>query len=72
MEISPATFAQYGYAILFAIVFLEATSVRVARELAQKGVSVAVIKGGLRGWQKAGLPVERVPAHELAALPAFG
>ncbi len=49
----------------------EATSVRVARELEKQGVRVAVIKGGLRGWKKAGLPLEGVPPEELAALPVF-
>jgi rhodanese-related sulfurtransferase len=49
----------------------ETTSVLVARELQKQGISVAVIKGGLRGWKKAGLPVEGVPPDELAALPAF-
>src|SRR5215472_6300789 len=50
----------------------EATSVRVARELHNRGVRVAVIKGGLRAWKKAGLPVEAVPSEEMAALPTFG
>ncbi len=50
----------------------EATSVRVARELEKNGIRVAVIKGGLRAWQKAGLPVEAVPPGEVAVLPAFG
>src|SRR5580658_5607888 len=49
----------------------EATSVRVARELENRGVQVAVIKGGLRAWKSAGLPVEAVPLEEMAALPAF-
>jgi membrane protein DedA with SNARE-associated domain/rhodanese-related sulfurtransferase len=49
----------------------EATSVRVARELHSRGVRVAVIKGGLRAWKKAGLPVEAVPFEEMAALPSF-
>jgi rhodanese-related sulfurtransferase len=49
----------------------EATSVRVAQELDKKGVRVAVIKGGLRGWKKAGLPLEGVPSEELAAFPSF-
>jgi membrane protein DedA with SNARE-associated domain/rhodanese-related sulfurtransferase len=49
----------------------EATSVRVARELQNRGVRVAVIKGGLRAWKGAGLPVEAVPAEEMATLPAF-
>lgn len=50
----------------------EATSVRVARELEKRGLRVAVIKGGLRAREKAGLPVEPVPAEELATLPLFG
>jgi len=49
----------------------EATSVRVARELHNRGVQVAVIKGGLRAWKGAGLPVEAVPLEEMAALPMF-
>jgi len=49
----------------------EATSSRVAQELGRKGIVVAVIKGGLRAWRKAGLPVEAVPEDELAMLPAF-
>ena len=50
----------------------EATSSRVARELEQQGVRVAVIHGGLRAWMRSGLPVEPVPQEELAVLPAFG
>ena len=49
----------------------EATSVRVARELQSRGVRVAVIKGGLRAWKDAGLPIEAVPIEEMAALPTF-
>jgi membrane protein DedA with SNARE-associated domain len=53
----------------------QATSTRVARELQkaleEKGVRVAVIRGGLRAWVKAGLPVEAVPRGEMEALPAF-
>jgi rhodanese-related sulfurtransferase len=49
----------------------EATSVRVARELQNKGIRVAVIKGGLRAWKRAGLPVESVPLEEMVALPSF-
>ena len=59
-------------AYLYCTCVREATSVRVARELQKKGVRVAVIRGGLRGWTKAGLPVEAVPAEEIAALPVFG
>jgi rhodanese-related sulfurtransferase len=50
----------------------EATSARVARELEKSGIRVAVIKGGLRAWKRAGLPVEAVPPGGVAALPAFG
>jgi membrane protein DedA with SNARE-associated domain/rhodanese-related sulfurtransferase len=50
----------------------EATSVRVAHELQKKGVRVAVLKGGLRAWKRAGLPLEAVPTDEMATLPAFG
>lgn len=49
----------------------EATSARVARLLLDKGVHGAVIKGGLRAWKKAGLPIEQVPDDEMAALPLF-
>lgn len=49
----------------------EATSVRVARELEKNGIRVAVIKGGLRAWKKAGLPIESVPHDEVALLPVF-
>jgi membrane protein DedA with SNARE-associated domain/rhodanese-related sulfurtransferase len=49
----------------------EATSVRVARELQNRGIRVAVIKGGLRAWKVAGLPVEAVPLEEMEALPTF-
>jgi membrane protein DedA with SNARE-associated domain/rhodanese-related sulfurtransferase len=53
----------------------QATSARVARELqaalAGKAVSIAVIKGGLRAWSRAGLPVEAVPPADMAALPLF-
>jgi membrane protein DedA with SNARE-associated domain len=49
----------------------EATSVRVAQELQNRGVRVAVIKGGLRAWMSAGLPVETVPHDEMVALPTF-
>jgi len=53
----------------------QATSVRVAQELQKlldtKRVRVTVIRGGLRAWVKAGLPVEGVPPEEVANLPAF-
>jgi membrane protein DedA with SNARE-associated domain/rhodanese-related sulfurtransferase len=53
----------------------QATSTRVARELQkkleEKGARVAVIRGGLRAWVKAGLPVEAVPRGEMEMLPLF-
>jgi len=49
----------------------DATSARVAKELIDKGLQVAVIQGGLRAWKKAGLPVESVPLEEMAELPVF-
>jgi membrane protein DedA with SNARE-associated domain len=53
----------------------QATSARVARELArawgERSVRIRVIEGGLHAWRKAGLPLEPVPASELATLPLF-
>jgi membrane protein DedA with SNARE-associated domain/rhodanese-related sulfurtransferase len=49
----------------------DATSIRVAKELIDRGFHVAVIAGGLRGWRRAGLPLEPVPAEEVDPLPAF-
>ena len=49
----------------------DATSIRVAKELIDRGFHVAVIAGGLRAWRRAGLPLEPVPAEEIAPLPAF-
>ena len=68
---SEPAFAEGQQVYVYCTCVREATSVRVARELTLKGVRVAVIKGGLRGWKKAGLPVEGVPAEEMAALPVF-
>ena len=50
----------------------EATSARVAHALLERGLQTVVIKGGLRAWKKAGLPMEAVPPDEMAALPLFG
>ena len=36
-----------------------------------KGREAIVIEGGLRAWQKRGLPVERVPADDVIQLPTF-
>jgi membrane protein DedA with SNARE-associated domain/rhodanese-related sulfurtransferase len=60
-----------GKVYLYCTCIREATSSRVARELIEKGVPVAVIKGGLRKWKEAGLPIEAVPAEEMSALPVF-
>lgn len=49
----------------------DATSSAVARELLERGVHVAVVKGGLRAWKKAGLPLEAVPPDEISELPVF-
>ncbi len=49
----------------------EATSARIAGVLLERGARVAVIKGGLSAWKKAGLPVEPVPAEDLAVMPVF-
>jgi membrane protein DedA with SNARE-associated domain/rhodanese-related sulfurtransferase len=56
---------------LYCTCIREATSARVAQILKEKGVRSAVIKGGLRAWKKAGLPLEPVPPDEIAALPGF-
>jgi membrane protein DedA with SNARE-associated domain len=50
----------------------EATSARVALLLLEQGVACRVIRGGLRKWKAAGLPLERVPAEEVSELPVFG
>lgn len=36
-----------------------------------KGKDAFVIAGGLRAWQKRGLPVEPVPAGDVVQLPTF-
>jgi membrane protein DedA with SNARE-associated domain/rhodanese-related sulfurtransferase len=65
-DIAPA-----GPIFLYCTCLQEATSVRVARELLGKGIPVAVIKGGLGAWKKAGLPIEAVPQEEISPLPTF-
>lgn len=56
---------------LYCTCIREATSARVAQALLEKGVSSAVIRGGLRAWRKARLPLEPVPLDEIAVLPGF-
>jgi membrane protein DedA with SNARE-associated domain/rhodanese-related sulfurtransferase len=70
-----AEFAGEGTIYVYCTCARQATSARVARELQKvfqdRGVRVVVIRGGLRAWAKAGLPVEVVPSEEMEALPAF-
>jgi membrane protein DedA with SNARE-associated domain/rhodanese-related sulfurtransferase len=49
----------------------EATSVRVARMLAQEDCSTKVIQGGLKAWIKAGGDLEAVPPGDVEHLPQF-
>jgi rhodanese-related sulfurtransferase len=51
--------------------FREATSAQVAHTLRRRGVLCSVIRGGLQAWKKAGLPLEAIPAGEMAVLPVF-
>ena len=56
---------------LYCTCIREATSARVALLLLEQGVACRVIRGGLRKWKMAGLPLERVPLEEVADLPIF-
>lgn len=49
----------------------DATSIRVAHAMGDRGTKVLVIEGGLRAWLKAGCPTEPVPLGELRHLPKF-
>lgn len=49
----------------------DATSIRIAYAMEQRGQPVHVIEGGLRGWVRAGNPTELVPVGELRHLPSF-
>ncbi len=49
----------------------DATSIRIAHVMEQRGQTVRVIEGGLRGWLRAGCPTEPVPLSELRHLPRF-
>ena len=57
--------------VLYCTCYREATAVKVARELAAKGIPAAVLEGGLTAWKKASLPLEPVPADEIVLLPKF-
>jgi membrane protein DedA with SNARE-associated domain/rhodanese-related sulfurtransferase len=63
--------AQKAQVYLYCTCVREATSARVAYALRARGMDCAVIRGGLRAWRKAGLPLEAVPAEEMSALPVF-
>jgi rhodanese-related sulfurtransferase len=49
----------------------EATSVRVARMLAEEDCNTKVIRGGMKAWIKAGGPLEAVPLSDMEHLPRF-
>ena len=49
----------------------DATSVRIAHVMSQRGQHVKVIEGGLRGWLRADYPTEPVPSSEMRHLPRF-
>ena len=57
--------------VLYCTCYREATAVKVARALAEKGISSTAIRGGLEGWKKAALPMEPVPPTDLVTLPKF-
>jgi membrane protein DedA with SNARE-associated domain/rhodanese-related sulfurtransferase len=56
---------------LYCTCYREATSSRVAHLLIEKGYEAYVIVGGLRAWQKAGLPLEPVPQDDMVLMPSF-
>jgi membrane protein DedA with SNARE-associated domain/rhodanese-related sulfurtransferase len=56
---------------LYCTCLREATAVRVARLLAERGIPSFVIEGGLSGWKKASLPLEPVPTDDMVLLPRF-
>jgi len=49
----------------------DATSIRIAHAMRERGTQVKVIEGGLRRWVKTGCPTETVPDGELRHLPRF-
>jgi rhodanese-related sulfurtransferase len=57
--------------VLYCTCYREATAIKVARELAGKGIPATVLQGGLSAWKKASLPLEPVPADEVVLLPKF-
>jgi rhodanese-related sulfurtransferase len=58
--------------VLYCTCYREATSLKVALELEDQGLTkVSVLEGGFTAWKDAGLPVETVPDHEVVLLPKF-
>lgn len=57
--------------VLYCTCHRQATSMRVARILLQRGFRSSVIKGGMRAWKKGGFPLETVPPDDLVLLPTF-
>lgn len=57
--------------ILYCTCVKEATALCVARAMQSKGFKPKVLLGGLKAWQKAGLPTEFVPDSEVIPLPKF-
>jgi rhodanese-related sulfurtransferase len=57
--------------VLYCTCLREATAIKVARELAAKGIPAAVLEGGLGAWKKAALPLEPVPSDDVVLLPKF-
>lgn len=56
---------------LYCTCYREATSSRVAHLLIEQGYEAYVIVGGLKAWQKAGLPLEPVPQDDIVLMPSF-
>lgn len=57
--------------VLYCTCAREATAIKVARILAERGIPSRVIAGGLTAWKKASLPLEPVPEEEMVMLPKF-
>jgi membrane protein DedA with SNARE-associated domain/rhodanese-related sulfurtransferase len=57
--------------VLYCTCLKEASAMRVARLLAERGFHSVVLHGGLGAWKRAGLPVEPVPAEDVVLLPRF-
>ncbi len=62
---------QHKEIVLYCTCIREATAVRVARMLAERGIPSAVLEGGLSAWKKADLPLEPVPVDDMVFLPRF-